>query len=400
MNSHLEALQPYPFERLRDLYAGVTPPAQLKPISWSIGEPKHPTPPLITEAIQANLHGLAIYPATQGPAFLREAIAQWLSHRYHLDNINPGTQILPVLGSREALFAFTQTVVDPVKQQRVLCPNPFYQIYEGAALMAGAQPTFINADPANQLGPDWRTVPDAVWRETALVIVCSPGNPTGNVMRLEEWAFLFEQSDRHGFVIASDECYSEIYPMDAAAPLGGLEAAQRLGRTDYRNLIMFSSLSKRSNAPGLRSGFVAGDAAWIKRFLLYRTYHGCAMSLTIAAASAAAWQDEQHVLENRRLYQEKFDAVLPILQPVLDVQRPPASFYLWPITPYSDAAFAKALYAEENLTVLPGSFLARPTAQGNPGANRLRLALVAPLAECVEAAERLAHFTLRHLEGD
>lgn len=396
MNPQLRALQPYPFERLRDLHTGVTPPAHLPPLLWSIGEPKHPTPPLILDALQAHLHGLSIYPATQGPLFLREAIAQWLSQRYQLDNINPGTHILPVLGSREALFAFTQTVVDASRRQYVLCPNPFYQIYEGAALMAGAEPMFINADPDHGLGPNWKTVAVQQWQNTALVVVCSPGNPTGNVMQLEEWAYLFEQSDRYGFVIASDECYSEIYPPHAPPPLGGLEASRRLGRDDYRNLIIFSSLSKRSNSPGLRSGFVAGDAQWIKRFLLYRTYHGCAMSLTIAAASAAAWQDEQHVHENRRLYQEKFDAVLPLLQSVLDVQRPPASFYLWPRTPFSDTDFARGLYAEEHLTVLPGSFLARDTPQGNPGSNRLRLALVAPLAECIEAAERLVRFTRRH----
>src|SRR5690606_6857110 len=305
---------------------------------------------------------------------------------------DPQTQILPVLGSREALFAFAQTVVDAAANPVVLCPNPFYQIYEGAALLAGARPVYVNADATRNFGCDWASVPEATWRETKLVYVCSPGNPAGNVMDLDEWKLLFSLADRHGFVIAADECYSEIHLDESSPPLGALQAARLLGNTSYRNLMVFSSLSKRSNVPGMRSGFVAGDADLIARFLLYRTYHGSAMSDVISQASIAAWRDEAHVQDNRRQYREKFEAVLPILEPVLDTPRPQASFYLWVGTPISDTEFTRRLYETQAVTVLPGSYLAREAHGANPGANRIRIALVAPLDECVEGARRIASF--------
>jgi len=394
MNPRLDTLHPYPFEKLRALMAGAQAVAHgLAPINLSIGEPKHAAPEAVKQALRDNLDGLSVYPATQGEPRLRQAIAQWLSRRYDIPAPDADTQVLPVLGSREALFAFAQVVLDPAGGQQVVCPNPFYQIYEGATLLAGAQPYYLNADPARDFGAAWHMVPDAVWRRTRLVFTCSPGNPAGNVMSLDDWRELFELSDRHGFVIASDECYSEIYHDETAPPLGGLQAARRLGRDDYRGLVVFSSLSKRSNVPGLRSGFVAGDAALIAPFLRYRTYHGSAMSPVVAAASIAAWSDEAHVRDNRRQYREKFDAVLPILQAVLDVRMPQASFYLWAPTPGADTGFARDLYAHTGVTVLPGSFLGREAQGVNPGAGRVRLALVAPLAQCVEAAQHIAHFT-------
>lgn len=392
MNPRLDTLNPYPFEKLRHLMAGAQPPTALEPIGMSIGEPRHATPAFIEEAVRASVHGLASYPATQGDAVLRGAIAAWLSRRYRIPLPDADSQILPVLGSREALFAFAQTVIDPGANAVVLCPNPFYQIYEGAALLAGARPVFVNAEPGLNFGCDWASVPAATWRDTQLVYVCSPGNPAGNVMGLADWRLLFELSERHGFIIAADECYSEIYPDDAAPPLGALEAAQALGNPRYARLMVFSSLSKRSNVPGLRSGFVAGDADLIARFLLYRTYHGSAMSSVVSQASTAAWNDEEHVRDNRRQYREKFAAVLPILAPVLDTPRPQASFYLWVATPIDDAAFTRRLYESQAVTVLPGSYLARTAHGVNPGANRVRLALVAPLDACIEGAQRIAHF--------
>jgi N-succinyldiaminopimelate aminotransferase len=393
MNPRLNALQPYPFEKLRALLASATsPPHGVAPINLSIGEPKHASPPIIAQAISAHLNGLASYPPTKGETALRQAISDWLAQRYGIPPPDPETQILPVLGSREALFAFAQVVIDANAASRVVCPNPFYQIYEGAALLAGAQPYYVNAEPAHNFGSDWASVPPAVWQRTRLVFVCSPGNPAGNVMSLDDWRLLFELADQYNFVIASDECYSEIYLDEQAPPLGSLQAARALCRDDYRNLVCFSSLSKRSNVPGMRSGFVAGDASLIKPFLLYRTYHGSAMNPVIAAASIAAWHDESHVRENRRLYRQKFDAVLPILQPVLNVQRPQASFYLWVATPGSDATFARELYSHTGITVLPGSFLAREAQGSNPGLGRIRIALVAHLEECVQAAERIAQF--------
>ena len=395
MNPLLSRLQPYPFERLRKLFAGVQPPADVRPNSLGIGEPRHATPAFIEQALSADLGGLAKYPATAGEPALREACAQWARQRYGIA-LDAATQVLPVNGSREALFAFTQVVVDASQDgARVICPNPFYQIYEGATLLAGAQPYYAPSDAARNFAVDWDSVPADVWEKTQLIFVCSPGNPTGAVMPLAEWEKLFALSDRYGFVIASDECYSEIY-FDGTAPLGGLEAAQRLGRTDYKNLLMFTSLSKRSNVPGLRSGFVAGDAALIKAFLLYRTYHGGAMSPVVQTASMAAWADEAHVEENRRLYREKFNQVTPVLARVMDVRLPDASFYLWAGIPESlgldDADFARELYAATGVTVLPGSYLAREANGRNPGAGRVRMALVAETAECLEAAQRIAQF--------
>ncbi len=395
MNPLLSHLQPYPFERLRALFADITPNPAHAPISLGIGEPRHPTPEFIKTALANALGGLANYPATLGDLKLREAFTGWLQRRYRLA-LNPATQVLPVNGSREALFALAQTVVDPRHKPIVISPNPFYQIYEGAALLAGAEPYYVPTDPARNFAVDWDSVPAEVWARTQLLFVCSPGNPTGAVMPLTEWQKLFALSDQHGFVIASDECYSEIYFRDEP-PLGGLEAAAALGRTDFKNLVAFTSLSKRSNVPGLRSGFVAGDAALMKAFLLYRTYHGSAMSPVVQAASIAAWQDEAHVADNRALYREKFATVTPLLAEVLEVALPDAGFYLWAKVPGhvcggSDTAFARDLLAQYNVTVLPGSYLAREANGHNPGAGRIRMALVAETAECVEAARRIVQF--------
>jgi N-succinyldiaminopimelate aminotransferase len=338
------------------------------------------------------LDGLSVYPPTKGDPKLREAISQWIGKRYSIPCPNPETQVLPVLGSREALFSFAQVVLDSTKNGIVVCPNPFYQIYEGAALLGGATPYYVNSDPKLNFGCDWSTVPSEIWARTQLLFICSPGNPAGNVMSLAEWSTLFELSDRYGFVIASDECYSEIYLDEANPPLGGMQAAVQLGRIDFRNLVSFSSLSKRSNVPGMRSGFVAGDATLMAKFLLYRTYHGSALSPVVSAASIAAWQDEAHVIDNRQQYRAKFDAVLPILEPVLDVTRPDASFYLWAGTKGPDADFVRDLLTHTNVTTLPGSFVGRTVNGVNPGQNRIRIALVAPLADCVEAAHRIADF--------
>ncbi len=395
MNPLLSKLQPYPFERLRMLHEGVTPNPAFKPISLGIGEPRHATPQLIKDALTSSLQGLASYPSTLGEPHLRQTIQGWLKRRYDVD-VNPATQILPVNGSREALFALAQTVVDPTRPSpTVICPNPFYQIYEGAALLAGADVYFVPSDPARNFAIDYSGVPEAVWAKTQLLFVCSPGNPAGAVMTLSEWQWLFDLSDRYGFVIASDECYSEIYFRDEA-PLGGLQAAAQLGRHDFKNLITMTSLSKRSNVPGLRSGFVAGDAALIKPFLLYRTYHGSAMSPVVQAASAAAWADEAHVVENRAKYRAKFAQVTPILSAVMDVALPDAGFYLWADVTAAfkgdDAAFSRELLAAYNVVALPGSYLARGAHGHNPGAGRIRMALVAETAECVEAAQRIAQF--------
>ncbi len=398
MNPLLARLQPYPFERLRRLFVGVTPNPDYRPISLGIGEPKHPTPDFIKQALVSSLDGLASYPLTAGEPQLRDTFRRWLQTRYGLMGVDANTQMLPVNGSREALFAFAQTVIDPRRKAVVLCPNPFYQIYEGAALLAGAEPHYAPSDPARNFAADWESVPAEVWARAQLLFVCSPGNPTGAVMPLAEWEKLFELSDRFGFVIASDECYSEIYLGDEP-PLGGLEAAAKLGRTDFKNLMSFTSLSKRSNVPGMRSGFVAGDAALIKQFLLYRTYHGSAMSPVVQQASIAAWSDEQHVIENRALYRQKFAEVTPMLSAALDVKLPDAGFYLWAgvnpaggCTPGDDIEFARDLLAQYNVTVLPGSYLARESGGANPGAGRIRMALVAQTAECVEAAQRIVQF--------
>ena len=390
MNPNLDRLHPYPFEKLRELLAGATPPSGLAPIRLSIGEPRHATPAFIKQALADNLDGLATYPTTQGTDALRGAIAAWMGRRYGLNNIDPASQVLPVTGTREALFAFAQCVIDGSRPgAKVLAPNPFYQIYEGAALLAGAEAVFMNNRPENGFASDFAEVPESVWCDVQLVYVCSPGNPTGRVMTVAEWAELFKLSDRYGFVIASDECYSEIYFDEADKPVGAVQAAAQLGRDDFRNILMFSSLSKRSNVPGLRSGFVAGDAKLVRAFHGYRTYHGCAMSPAVQAASVAAWSDEAHVEENRRLYREKFARVTPMLAPYLDVQVPDAGFYLWARTPLPDTEFARRLVAEYNVTVLPGSFLARESGGINPGAGFIRIALVAETAECIEGAERI-----------
>jgi N-succinyldiaminopimelate aminotransferase len=393
MNPNLARLQPYPFQKLSTLLCGIKPDSAHAPINLSIGEPKHPTPEFIKTALGAELDALASYPATLGSDALREAICAWIARRYGVPAPDAKRQVLPVNGSREALFAIAQAVVDPGGGAPVVvAPNPFYQIYEGAALLAGAEPQFINARAASGFALELEQLSEAIWRRTQLIYACSPGNPTGRVMTLGEWRELFELSDRHGFVIASDECYSEIYFDEASPPLGALEAAHRLGRDDYRRLIMFSSLSKRSNVPGMRSGFVAGDAAILEKFLLYRTYHGSAMNPAVQAASVAAWNDEAHVAENRRMYREKFAKVVPILREVTAVEQPDAAFYLWLGTPIADTSFAKRLFEQYNVTVVPGSFLAREARAVNPGSNRVRIALVAPVAECVEAARRLREF--------
>ncbi len=392
MNPLLSSLQPYPFERLKQLFAPVTPNPAYAPISLGIGEPRHATPQLVLDALATATAQLAAYPATAGLPALRDACVNWMQRRYGL-TLDAATQVLPVNGSREALFAFAQTVVDPTRPHAtVVCPNPFYQIYEGAALLAGAQTYYAPSDPALNFNVNWDTVPADVWANTQLLFVCSPGNPTGAVMPLADWEKLFALSDQHGFVIASDECYSEIYFRDEA-PLGGLEAAAKLGRTDFKNLVAFTSLSKRSNVPGMRSGFVAGDAKILKQFLLYRTYHGSAMSGMVQAASVAAWNDEAHVVANRDLYRQKFAAVTPLLAEVMDVRLPDAGFYLWAAVPGGDdVGFARDLLAQYNVTVLPGSYLAREAQGFNPGAGRIRMALVAETAECLEAAQRIVAF--------
>ena len=392
MNPDLVKLQPYPFQKLAKLFGEVSANASLKPISLHIGEPKHATPAFIREALIAGLDGLAHYPTTIGSDALRGAIAGWLARRYAIPAPDTKTQVLPVNGSREALFAFAQAVIDRSRTDPVVvCPNPFYQIYEGAAFLAGATPHFFNTLPADNYAMDFAQLAQPVWQRAQLVYVCSPGNPNGRVMPQAEWRTLFEMSDRYGFVIAADECYSEIY-FGTKKPLGALQAAQQLGRTDYKNLVVFSSLSKRSNVPGMRSGFVAGDAGLLEKFALYRTYHGCAMNPAIQAATIAAWNDEVHVAKNRRLYAEKFDQVIALLAPVLPVAKPDAGFYLWVRTPFADTAFAQQLYRDYNVSVLPGSFLAREAHGINPGANFIRLALVANLEESLEAARRIAEF--------
>ncbi len=400
MNPLLPLLQPYPFERLRQLFQGITPNPAYSPISLGIGEPKHATPAFIQQAmvnaIERAPSGLASYPATAGEPALRQAFAAWLQKRYGLC-VNPLMQTLPVNGSREALFSLTQTIVNPHastspgNKPLVVCPNPFYQIYEGSALLAGAEPYYVASDPARNFAPDWDSVPEAVWARTQQLFVCSPGNPTGAVMPLSEWKKLFDLSDRFGFVIASDECYSEIYFRDEP-PLGGMQAAAELGRHDFKNLISLTSLSKRSNLPGMRSGFVAGDANILAQYLLYRTYHGCAMSPVVQAASIAAWGDEAHVVENRALYRTKFNEVTPLLAEVINVRLPDAGFYLWAEVGTDEQAFTRDLYANYNVTVLPGSFLAREARGSNPGSGRIRMALVADTAECVSAAHRIRDF--------
>lgn len=398
VNPHLDKLQSYPFEKLRQLFSQVSPNPQYSAISLGMGEPKHPTPKFIQQALIDHIDGLANYPTTLGSEALRGAIAGWLERRYGIPKLNPATQVLPVNGSREALFALTQTVVDPAAKSLVVSPNPFYQIYEGAAYLAGAEPYFVNSDPSRNFGCDYDSIPAEVWQRVALLFLCSPGNPTGAVLSLTDWENLFALSERYNFVIAADECYSEIYH-GSEAPLGAMQAAHILGLSTverpYARLVVFSSLSKRSNVPGMRSGFVAGDAEVLKKFLLYRTYHGGAMSPAVQAASVAAWNDETHVEQNREKYRAKFAAITPLLQPHLQVELPDAGFYLWADvsqTGLSDTEFAQRLYAEYNVTVLPGSYLARDAHGINPGRNRIRMALVAETEEGLEAAQRIVQF--------
>jgi N-succinyldiaminopimelate aminotransferase len=389
MNSRLEALQPYPFQRLARLLADVLPPAGKPAIRLSIGEPKHPTPKLISATLVDHLDGLARYPLTKGEPELRAAISEWLQRRFDLphDIPNPDTHILPVNGTREALFALAQCVIDDNCSAKAVLPNPFYQIYEGAALLAGAEPFFLECRKENGFIPDFGSVTDSVWNDCQLLYICSPGNPTGAVIGEEQLQTLINLADKHDFIIASDECYSDIYPDEDNPPPGLLGAAVKMGNDTFQHCVVFHSLSKRSNAPGLRSGFVAGNADILRNFLLYRTYHGCAMSPVVQAASTAAWGDESHVIENRRLYRKKFTAVQKILAPVLSFEPPAGGFYLWPETPEDDTLFAQRLYSEQNITVLPGSYLSRKFNGHNPGTNRIRLALVVSLDECIAAAE-------------
>ncbi|MGD7036962.1 succinyldiaminopimelate transaminase [Methylotuvimicrobium buryatense] len=394
MNPNLNHLQPYPFEKLARLKQGIVPPTDKAHIALSIGEPKHITPHIIQEALITHMHGLSAYPSTRGLPELRQSMSEWIARRFQIpaDLLDPETQILPVNGTREALFSFAQCLVEPSEKPLVLMPNPFYQIYEGAALLAGAQPYFLNTTEENAYLPDFDTVPESVWRRCQLLYICSPGNPTGAVIPQTQLEYLIELAERYDFVIASDECYSEIYADENNPPTGLLEAAVAIGNTEFKRCVIFHSLSKRSNAPGLRSGFVAGDAEILQRYFQYRTYHGCAMPVPTQHASIAAWRDEAHVVDNRQLYREKFSAFKDILSEATAVTIPPASFYIWLKTPVSEIQFAQQLFASENVTVLPGSYLSRPFNESDPGRNHVRIALVAPIYECIDAARRIKNF--------
>ncbi len=394
MNNAMQLLQPYPFEKLRALLGGVTPNPEKRPVALSIGEPKHRSPDFVAKTLADNLDQMAVYPTTLGIPALREAIAGWCTRRFDLPEgwMDPARNVLPVNGTREALFAFTQTVVNRSDDGLVISPNPFYQIYEGAAFLAGAQPYYLPCLSENGFNPDFDAVTPDIWKRCQILFLCSPGNPTGALIPVDTLKKLIALADEHDFVIAADECYSELYFNEQTPPPGLLSACVELGRKDFKRCVVFHSLSKRSNLPGLRSGFVAGDADILKAFLLYRTYHGCAMPVQTQLASIAAWNDEAHVRANRDLYHEKFDAVLDILAPVLDVQRPDGGFYLWPNVGTDDAAFCRDLFVDQHVTVVPGSYLSREVDGVNPGAGRVRLALVAPLAECIEAAERIRDF--------
>jgi len=398
MNPYFKDLQSYPFERLKALKSGIQPNANLEPIMLSVGEPKHPPPEFVKQRLIDTIDGLANYPSTKGLIELRETIAEWVTRRFNLPNtlVDAESHILPVAGTREALFAFTQTIVNSSATSKplVVCPNPCYQIYEGAALLAGADTYYLNCMAEDNFVADLDAVPAEIWQRCQLLQLCAPGNPTGATLSLQYYQKAIELADKYDFVVSNDECYSEIYRDEQQPPLGLLEACEQLGRNNFERCIVFHSLSKRSNLPGLRSGFVAGDSALLDYFFRYRTYHGCALSLPVQQASIAAWSDESHVVANRQLYREKFDAVTAILEDVLTFNRPSAGFYLWPQTPIDDVIFARDLFATENLTVLPGSFLSRKTEQGDPGNNRIRLALVASLEQCIEAAQRIKRFTL------
>jgi N-succinyldiaminopimelate aminotransferase len=405
VNPALDQLLPYPFERLNALKAGVAPRVQDPHIALSIGEPKHAPPDFLVEALSQRkslVDGLGAYPATRGSEALRAAIADWATRRFGLKagSLTPEHHVLPVNGTREALFSFGQAVLSSSPNACCVLPNPFYQIYEGAALLRGAQPWYVPSPPEHAYLPDYGAVPEHVWRRCELVYVCSPGNPTGAVAPVAQLEELIALADKYDFLIAADECYSEIYPTEAEPPPGLLEASARLGRDDFARCVVFHSLSKRSNVPGLRSGFVAGDAKVLERFFLYRTYHGCAMPGHVQEASRLAWRDEHHVVANRALYRAKFEAVTPLLAPVLDTYAPQAGFYLWPRTPYDDERFARDLFEQQNVTVLPGTYLSREHAGANPGKRRVRMALVAPLAECVEAAERIVAFVQANEETE
>lgn len=394
MNKDLSLLQPYPFEKLTALKAQVTPPSDLEHIAFSIGEPKHPAPEFVAECLNDNMARLSNYPTTKGLPELRKSIADWCERRFKLQagSVDPEANVLPVNGTREAIFAFTQAAVNRRDDALVISPNPFYQIYEGAAYLAGAKPFYLNCLAENGFIPDFDAVSEDVWQRCQLLFLCSPSNPTGAVTDLETLQKLIKLSDKYDFIVASDECYSEIYLDEAQPPVGLLEACADMGRHDYKNCVVMHSLSKRSNLPGLRSGFIAGDAALLGPFLQYRTYHGCSMPVQHQLASIAAWNDEDHVLENRDQYRRKFDAVVEILSPVMDVQKPDASFYLWAKTPIDDDKFAQGLFEQQNLTVLPGRYLSRETDGVLPGAGYVRMALVATLEECIEGAHRIRKY--------
>jgi N-succinyldiaminopimelate aminotransferase len=401
MNPGFNHLHPYPFEKLTELKKGLTPPAELSQILLSIGEPKHATPKFILDTLEQNASGFSSYPTIAGVVELRQGICKWLQTRFHLKSaLDPERHVLPVTGTREALFAIAQCVINPHENSLVVMPNPFYQIYEGAALLAGAEPYYVTATAATNFLPDYASVPESVWKRCKLLYLCSPGNPTGAVASVETLKQLIQLARKHDFIVASDECYSEIYFDEQSPPVGLLQAAAEMNDDSYENCLVFHSLSKRSNLPGMRSGFVAGDPALIAKFRLYRTYHGCSMPPPIQAASTAAWGDENHVLHNRDLYREKFDRVLEILSPVMSVSKPGGAFYLWPKTPLPDTEFARLLFGNYNVTVLPGSYLSREINGENPGANRVRMALVASVEECVEAATRIRDFVQEIKKGD
>ena len=394
MTPNLKYLHPYPFEKLAQLKQGITPPVEKSPIVLSIGEPAHVTPRFIEEAIFSHIKGLSNYPTTKGILELRQSISTWLAKRFNIpvEYINPESQVLPVSGTREALFSFAQCVVDATLNPVVVMPNPFYQIYEGAALLAGAETYFLNTLAQDNYLPDFDVVPEAIWQRCQLIYICSPGNPSGAVMSQVDYEKLLRLAEKYDFVIASDECYSELYDDESNPPVGLLESAYCMGNTSFKRCVVFHSLSKRSNAPGLRSGFVAGDADILGQYFQYRTYQGCAMPLPTQQASIKAWSDETHVVENRRLYREKFAAFIEILSDVCDINKPPAGFYVWLKTPIADTDFAQKLFAQENITVLPGNYLSRDFSGLNPGVNYVRIALVAPLADCITAAHRIKNF--------
>jgi len=394
MNPHLSQLHPYPFEKLATLKQGITPPADKLHIALSIGEPKHATPAFIREALVAHMDGLTQYPTTKGLPELRQAIASWACRRFNIPagQVDAETQVLPVNGTREALFSLVQAVIDPRKNPVVIMPNPFYQIYEGAALLAGAEPYYLNTLAENDYQPDFDAVPEQIWKRCQLIFICSPGNPTGTVLSVAAHLKLLALAEKYDFIVASDECYTELFDDETSPPQGLLQSAWQDGNSQFKRCVIFQSLSKRSNAPGLRSGFVAGDAQVLQNYFKYRAYHGCPMPVPTQHASIAAWNDEQHVIQNRQWYRDKFTAFIEILQDICEITRPPASFYVWLKTPMSDTEFAQQLFARQNVTVLPGSYLSRDSGGINPGSNHVRIALVAPLAECIEAAQRIKAF--------